>query len=60
MTFYVYHPYEGKFLAKDEKKLTSDYFSAACFSSRAVAEDTAVRILGETHRAVVLDDGFDV
>jgi hypothetical protein len=59
MSFYVYRAIERQFLAEDEKSWTPDFFSAAAFSERQLAEDIAVRQLGEGHDAYVFDDGID-
>lgn len=59
MSFYVYRPAERLFLADDEKTWTPDFFSAAGFTSRDLADDIAVRELGEGHDAWVFDDGSD-
>lgn len=59
MAFYIYRPSEREFLAEDEKSWTEDFFSAAAFTSRELADDIAVRELGEGHDGYVLDDGAD-
>lgn len=59
MSFCIYRPTERLFLADDEKHWTIDFFDAALFTSRQLAEDIAVRELGEGHDAYVLDDGVD-
>lgn len=42
MSFYIYRAIERVFLADDEKNWTDDMFSAACFSSRHLADDIAL------------------
>ncbi|NCT98717.1 MAG: hypothetical protein GXD23_15225 [Comamonadaceae bacterium] len=59
MSFYVYRPTARTFLADDEKAWTDCLFSAACFTSRELAEQIAQRQLGPGHDAYVLDDGVD-
>lgn len=59
MSFYVYRPATREFLADDERTWTPDFFSAAGFTSRQLADDIAVRELGEGHDAYVLDDGIE-
>jgi hypothetical protein len=59
MSFYVYRPIERVFLADDEKRWTPDFFEAAGFTSRELADDIATRELGEGHDAYVLDDGIE-
>jgi hypothetical protein len=59
MSFYVYRAIERTFLASDEHAWTPDFFDAAAFSTRELADDIAVRELGEGHDAYVLDDGID-
>ena len=59
MSCYVYRPAARVFLAVDEKAWTPDFYEAAGFSSRELAEDIAVRELGEGHDAYILDDGID-
>lgn len=59
MSFYVYRPAERTFLAADEKGWTPDFFDAAGFASRELADDIAVRELGQGHDAYVLDDGIE-
>lgn len=59
MTFFVFQPAEREFLAEDERSWTLDFFSAAGFTSRELAEGVAVRELGEGHGAYVFDDGLD-
>lgn len=59
MTCYVYRPIERVFLADDEKDWTPDFFSAAGFKTRDLADAIAVRELGEGHDAYVLDDGIE-
>ena len=59
MAFYVYRPTARVFLADDETSWTADYFEAAGFESRELADGIAVRELGEGHDAYVLDDGED-
>lgn len=60
MSFYVYRAIERTFLAGDEKSWTADFFEAAGFTSRELAEDIAVRELGAGHDAYVLDDGIEI
>ena len=57
MSFYVYRPAQRMFLADDEKTWTPDFFEAAGFESRDLADAIAVRELGEGHDAWVFDDG---
>ena len=59
MSFYVYRPTAREFLADDERTWTPDFFSAAGFASRQLADDIALRELGEGHDAYVLDDGIE-
>lgn len=59
MSFYVYRAIERVFLADDEKSWTPDFFEAAGFASRDLADDIAVRELGDGHDAYVLDDGIE-
>jgi hypothetical protein len=59
MPFYVFHPSEREFLSEDEPSWTADFFSAAGFTSRELADDVAARELGEGHGAYVFDDGID-
>jgi hypothetical protein len=59
MAFYVYQPVEREFLAEDEKAWTPDFFSAAGFTSRELADGIATRQLGKGHGAFILDDGID-
>jgi hypothetical protein len=59
MSFYVYQATERMFLAEDEHTWTPDFFSAAGFASRVLADDIATRELGEGHGAYVLDDGVE-
>lgn len=59
MSLYVYRPTERVFLAEDEKSWTEDMFSAASFTTRQLADDIAVRELGEGHDACVFDDGLE-
>lgn len=59
MSFYIYRAIERKFLADDEKSWTASMFEAAGFTSRELADDIAVRELGEGHDAYVLDDGIE-
>lgn len=59
MSFYVYRPVARVFLADDEKTWTPDFFEAAGFTSRELADDIALRELGEGHDAYVLDDGIE-
>lgn len=59
MSFYIYRPVQREFLAGDESSWTNDMFEAAAFSSRPLAENIAVRELGEGHDAYVLDDGAE-
>jgi hypothetical protein len=58
MSFYVYRALERVFLADDERSWTPDFFDAAGFASRDLADDIATRELGEGHDAYVLDDGI--
>lgn len=57
MAFYVYRPIVRVFLSDDERSWTPDIFEAAAFASRELADDVAIRELGEGHDAWVLDDG---
>ena len=59
MSFYVYRAIERVFLAADERTWTPDFFDAAGFASRELADGVAVRELGEGHDAYVLDDGIE-
>lgn len=59
MSFYVYRALERVFLSDDERSWTSDFFGAAGFTSRGLADDIATRELGEGHDAYVLDDGIE-
>ncbi len=59
MSFCVYRPVGRVFLADDEKTWTPDFFEAAGFTSRELADEIAVRELGEGHDAYVLDDGIE-
>ncbi|MFN9470906.1 hypothetical protein [Acidovorax sp.] len=59
MSFYIYRPVQQVFLAEDETTWTDSLLSAAGFTSRAMADDIAIRQLGEGHDACVLDDGVD-
>jgi len=59
MSFYVYRPSERVFLADDERSWTPDFFGAAGFTSRDLANDIALRELGNGHDAYVLDDGIE-
>lgn len=59
MTCYVYRPAQRLFLADDEKTWTPDLFEAAGFAQRELADEIAVRELGEGHDAWVLDDGSE-
>ncbi len=59
MAFFVYRPAARVFLADDERTWTPDFFGAAGFDSRELADGIAVRELGEGHDAYVLDDGED-
>jgi hypothetical protein len=59
MSFYVFRALERVFLADDERGWTPDFFGAAGFSSRDLADDIATRELGEGHDAYVLDDGIE-
>lgn len=59
MSFYVYRPATREFLSDDERTWTPDFFSAAGFTSRQLADDIALRELGEGHDAYVLDDGIE-
>jgi hypothetical protein len=63
MSFYVYRAIERVFLAAGEPSdstwWTASFFDAAAFPSREVADEAAVRELGEGHDAYVLDDGIE-
>ena len=59
MSFYVYRPVEKAFLADNEKNWTADFFIAATFTTRELADQIAERELGPGHGAYVLDDGVD-
>lgn len=59
MAFYVYRPTKRAFLAEDECTWTPDFFGAAGFASRQLADDIATRQLGQGHDAYVLDDGIE-
>lgn len=59
MSCYVYRALERVFLAADERTWTPDFFEAAGFASRELAEGIAVRELGEGHDAYILDDGIE-
>jgi hypothetical protein len=59
MSFHVYRPSERVFLADDERSWTPDFFGAAGFTSRDLANDIALRELGDGHDAYVLDDGIE-
>ncbi|MBS0230370.1 MAG: hypothetical protein JSS52_04330 [Proteobacteria bacterium] len=59
MSLYIYRPAGQVFLADDEKSWTPSFFDAAGFESRELAEQIAVRELGEGHDAYILDDGMD-
>ena len=59
MSFYVYRPSDRVFLADDERSWTPDFFEAAGFASRDLADDIALRQLGDGHDAYVLDDGIE-
>lgn len=59
MAFYIYQPANREFLADDETEWTPDIFGAAVFTSRELAEEIAVRQLGERHSAFIFDDGKD-
>ena len=58
MSFYVYRALERVFLADDERSWTLDFFGAAGFATRELADDIATRELGDGHDAYVLDDGI--
>ena len=57
MGLYVSAPRQR--LSDDERTWTPDFFSAAGFTSRQLADDIALRELGEGHDAYVLDDGIE-
>lgn len=57
--FYVYRPSDLLWLDADEKSWGSDFYSAAGFKTRELADSIAIRELGEGHDAYVLDDGSE-
>ncbi len=59
MAFYVFNAVEREFLADDQRNWTSDFFGAAEFTSRDIADDVVIRVLGEGHGAYVFDDGIE-
>ena len=59
MSFYVFRALERVFLADDERSWTPDFFSAAGFESRDLADAIAARELGPGYDAYVLDDGIE-
>lgn len=63
MSFYVYRAIESVFLAAGEPNdpgcWTPSFFDAAEFTSREMADEAAVRELGEGHDAYVFDDGIE-
>ena len=46
MAFYVFNAVERELLADDERSWTPDFFSAAGFPSRDIADDVVTRQLG--------------
>lgn len=59
MAFYIYRPSERVFLQEDEKTWGEDWYGAAAFTSRELADQIAIRELGPGHDAYVFDDGGD-
>jgi hypothetical protein len=59
MAIYIYHPEKHAFLGFDERSWEPNILNAAAFLSRELANEIAVRQLGENNCALVLDDGAD-
>lgn len=59
MSCCIYRPVERVFLADDEHSWTNNFFEAAMFTSREIADQIAERELGPGHDAYVFDDGIE-